>query len=63
MPPNAQSECEQMLDEILEESQRNFDNADGCYFTDADTPHYVIRRPYYFTHASRILSRRFLGLC
>ncbi len=36
------TEAEQILGEILEEQQKEFDNADGAMFLDDETPHYVI---------------------
>lgn len=36
------AETEQMLEEIVEEQQKEFDNADGAVFLGDETPHYVI---------------------
>lgn len=44
MPPNEnqeKSEVEQLMEEILEDEQKKFDNADGTFFLNDDVAHYV----------------------
>ncbi len=55
-----ETEVAEMLDEIKDEEQQKFDNADGGIFTDDDVPHYVVRRLYNRTHEYQILSWTFL---
>lgn len=55
-----ETEVAEMLDEIKDEEQQKFDNADGGIFTDDDVPHYVVRRLYNRTYEYQILSWTFL---
>ena len=54
------TEAQKLFEEMLEEEQKKFDNADGAVFTDEEVPHHVVRRLYHRTHEHKILSRSLL---